>query len=85
MEGVCMEAGLHGGGLHGGVDSPTEIWSTSGRYASYWNAFLFKNRVLFGANYYPGLPRWGCQPKGGESNLLFNHLFHKTCVKMIEV
>ena len=25
-----------------------EIWSMSGRYTSYWNAFLFKNFVTFG-------------------------------------
>ena len=40
--GACMVAGgcawLPGGGACIGYD---EIWSISGRYASYWNAFLF--------------------------------------------
>ena len=41
--GVCMVAPggcvvALGGGMHGFSD---EIWSMSGRYASYWNAFLF--------------------------------------------
>ena len=31
---------LHGGGLHGG-QTPPELRSTGGRYASYWNAYLF--------------------------------------------
>ena len=48
--GVCMEGGMHGGGgVHGrgyvwqgGVHGRGggEIRSMSGRYASYWNAFL---------------------------------------------
>ena len=36
----CCQGGMHGcswGGMHGFFD---EIWSMSGRYASYWNAFL---------------------------------------------
>ena len=35
--GACMAGGIHGGG---GVRY-YEIRSMSGRYASYWNAFLF--------------------------------------------
>ena len=31
---------LPGGGVHG-IPRDTEIWSMSGRYASYWNAFLY--------------------------------------------
>ena len=43
--GVCVVArgGIHGcsgGGMHG-CSRDTEIRSMSGRYASYWNAFLF--------------------------------------------
>ena len=49
--GACMAGGVHGRDRHawqGGVCDmhacpPTryyEIWSMSGRYASYWNAFL---------------------------------------------
>ena len=41
-EGVCLQGGLHPGGV--GQIPPIRyyrIWSTSGWYASYWNAFLF--------------------------------------------
>ena len=34
-----------GGGMHG-IRRDTEIRSKSGRYASYWNAFLFKTGGL---------------------------------------
>ena len=34
---------LWGGGMHGFFD---EIWSMSGRYASYWNAFLLLMLVI---------------------------------------
>ena len=55
--GVCIqEGGLHLGGLHpvgvGRPYPPTRymeyygIRSTSGRYASYWNAFLFKTFLI---------------------------------------
>ena len=33
--GVCMEEGLHVG------TNPPELWSSSGRYSSYWNPYLF--------------------------------------------
>ena len=36
MEGVCVAGGM-AGGMHGRY---YEIWSMSGRYASYWNPFL---------------------------------------------
>ena len=42
--GSCVAGGVHGrgcvwrGGVHGRY---YEIWSMSGRYASYWNAYLF--------------------------------------------
>ena len=40
MHGILQGVGVHGfwGGMHGFFD---EIQSMSGRYASYWNAFLF--------------------------------------------
>ena len=37
---VCSQGGLHPGGLHPPIGYHG-IWSTSGQYASYWNAFLF--------------------------------------------
>ena len=40
--GVCVVA--VGGGMHG-IRRDTEIRSMSGRYASYWNAFLFKSEL----------------------------------------
>ena len=42
----CSRGGVNGclGGVHGFSD---EIWSMSGRYASYWNAFLFLNFFHF--------------------------------------
>ena len=56
--GMCYE-GMHGGGMHGGgmhgrgaymactpPDKYYEIWSMSGQYASYWNAFLFVVNVM---------------------------------------
>ena len=55
---------VHGGGvcgreacIMGGVHAPSgryyEIWSMSGRYASYWNAFLllFSNLKKVGDNF----------------------------------
>ena len=33
--GACMAGGVHG------THAPQQIQSMSGRYASYWNAFLF--------------------------------------------
>ena len=41
--GSCVWGGVQGGGVSGGgVHTPTpEIRSIGGRYASYWNAFLF--------------------------------------------
>ena len=43
--GVCMAGGIHGsGGMLGSGGPPSryyEIRSMSGRYSSYWNAFLF--------------------------------------------
>ena len=41
--GACMVA--PGGGMRG-IRRDTEIRSMSGRYASYWNAFLFKEMIL---------------------------------------
>ena len=50
-KGACMVGGVHGrgacmaGGMHG-MYPPSryyKIWSMSGQYASYWNAFLFHN------------------------------------------
>ena len=38
--GVCVVA-RRGAWLLGGCVGYDEIWSMSGRYASYWNAFLF--------------------------------------------
>ena len=50
LPGGCMVAlgGMHGcsGGVCG-IQRDTEIWSMSGRYASYWNAFLFLLFLLF--------------------------------------
>ena len=45
--GACVVVGgMHGCGGHawlqGGYLGYDEIWSMSGQYASYWNAFLFK-------------------------------------------
>ena len=58
MTGGCLPPGgsassrWGGGGLHPGADPPPprymgyyEIWSISGQYASYWNAFLFPESV----------------------------------------
>ena len=42
---VSVSHSVHEGGgrvWHGGY----EIWSMSGRYASYWNAFLFTSQML---------------------------------------
>ena len=43
--GVCVAGGMHGRGDMCGTNTPParyyEIWSMSGRYASYWNAYLF--------------------------------------------
>ena len=44
--GACMVGGMHGrgAGMHGGAGVHSryyEIWSMSGQYASYWNAFSF--------------------------------------------
>ena len=59
LQGVCVVAsvGMHacggawlggvqgcGGCVVGGCIGYDEIWSMSGRYASYWNAFLFIGR-----------------------------------------
>ena len=50
--GACMVGGMHGRGCawQGGHACPPrgydEIRSMSGRYASYWNAFLFLLRPL---------------------------------------
>ena len=46
LGGACMVAlgeacVVAPGGVHG-IRRDTEIWSMSGRYASYWNAFLFR-------------------------------------------
>ena len=53
--GTCMAGGMHGRGhAWQGVHAPPsryyEMWSMSGQYASYWNAFLFgfKFMVLVG-------------------------------------
>ena len=46
--GACMTGAMHGSGvcMAGGMCGRYyEIWSISGRYASYWNAFLFKLTV----------------------------------------
>ena len=40
---ACMAGGLHG--MHGPPNRYYEIRSMSGRYASYWNAFLI-NKTL---------------------------------------
>ena len=37
-QGTCMEGGMCGRGVH---DRYYDIWSMSGWYTSYWNAFLF--------------------------------------------
>ena len=51
--GACVAGGVHGGGCgctcgrgacvagHANPPGYHEIWSMSGQYASYWNAFLF--------------------------------------------
>ena len=40
---ACMARGMHGrGGMHGRY---YEIRSMSGRYASYWNAFLLDHKI----------------------------------------
>ena len=41
--GACIVGGMHGGGLHGGEGGMhgKRDGHCSGRYASYWNAFLF--------------------------------------------
>ena len=46
--GACMVArGVHGcsGGYIHGIWWHTEIWSMSGWYASYWNAFLLSSKI----------------------------------------
>ena len=40
---------LPGGGMRG-IRRDTEIRSMSGRYASYWNAFLFSRLLSLGVN-----------------------------------
>ena len=47
LQGVCMAVGgMHGCGGCACVGY-NEIWSMSRRYASYWNAFLFKDIISF--------------------------------------
>ena len=42
LRGVCVVVGgVHGGGGGGACVGYDEIRSMSGRYTSYWNAFLF--------------------------------------------
>ena len=49
-----VKGGMHGdGGMHGkggggvhGIRRDTEIRSMSGRYASYWNAFLLSHIIV---------------------------------------
>ena len=45
LQGACViVGGMHGGGVcvvGGACMRYDEVWSMSGRYASYWNAFLF--------------------------------------------
>ena len=43
----CMLRYTHPGQTTPGSSACWEIRSTSGRYASYWNAYLFNNRYLF--------------------------------------
>ena len=52
-EGACMMGGMHGGGVHGRgacmphtPDTTRYGRSMRGRYASYWNAFLFKKMIV---------------------------------------
>ena len=45
--GACVAAGGHAWLLGGACIGHDEIWSMSGRYASYWNAFLFGSLVRF--------------------------------------
>ena len=54
-QGTCMVA-PGGGGMHG-IRLDTEIRSMSGRYASYWNAFLFTFAVDEFADI---VGRWNC-------------------------
>ena len=47
--GACVAGGVRGSGGVCGTHAPGryyEIWSMSGRYASYWNAFLFDIKFL---------------------------------------
>ena len=53
---------LQGGGMHG-IRQDTEIRSMSGQYASYWNAFLFKqifggHKSFLWSHLYPVLDFW---------------------------
>ena len=62
--GVCMPACNWAGVVTGGVhppDTPPHL-STSGRYASYWNAFLFHRCLSTGGG---GGERGGLHPWGG--------------------
>ena len=46
-QGVCVEGGRGGGGMHGkGGVRDAKNSNCSGRYASYWNAFLFGVEVF---------------------------------------
>ena len=46
--GACMKGGMHGSG--GGGVCGRKDGHCSGRYASYWNAFLFKFNMTLTAN-----------------------------------
>ena len=76
--GRCL---LLGGVCSGGclVETPRDGYCC-GRYASYWNAFLF----VFKFRLEPPLPLH-IHFKGGEANLLFGQIFGEDCMKMKEI
>ena len=45
--GACMAGGMHGGGhVWGGIMHGRRDGHCSGRYASHWNAFLFRYLII---------------------------------------
>ena len=52
--GVCMAKG----GVHG-MEPPMRYgWSMRGRYAFYWNAFLFKSQSTFAIELYLSIAKY---------------------------
>ena len=64
LRGACMVALGGGAGMHG-IRRDTEIRSMSGRYASYWNAFLFSIHSTDSAQQQPACLSFALHYAGG--------------------